>query len=57
MTGETLKYNPYIHPQGISSQPEWRFNEHQELFTVIPDQDKILINDIAFRRKLKQDGK
>ena len=57
MTGETLKYNPHIHPLGISSQAERRFNEHQELFTVIPDQDKILINDIAFRRKLKQDSK
>ena len=57
MTGETLNYNPHIHPQGISSQPERRFNEHQELFTVIPDREKILINDIVFIRKLKQYGK
>lgn len=48
MTGETLNYNPHIHPQGISSQSERRFNEHQELFTVIPDREKILINDIVF---------
>ena len=57
VTGETLNYNPHIHPQGISSPPERRFNEHQELFTVIPDREKILISDIVFRRKLKQHGK
>lgn len=48
MTGETLNYNPHIHLQGISSKPERRFNQHQELFTVIPDREKILINDIVF---------
>ena len=48
VTGETLNYNPHIHPQGISFQPERRFNELQELFTVIPDREKILINDIVF---------
>ena len=59
MIGKTLNYSPHIHPQGISFQPERRFNELQELFTVIPDREKILINDTVFffRRKLKQHGK
>ena len=48
VTGETLNYSPHIHPQGISFRPERRFNELQELFTVIPDREKILINDIVF---------
>ena len=57
VTGETLNCSPHIHPQGISFQPERRFNELQELFTVIPDRETILINNIVFRRKLKQHGK